>query len=51
MPTPSVAVNKTMRAIVFHGPGKVGVEERPIPQILEPTDIVARVEYAGLCGT
>ncbi|KAF2100886.1 GroES-like protein [Rhizodiscina lignyota] len=41
----------TMRAVVFKGPYSVAVEDRPIPQIQEPTDIIAKVQYAGLCGT
>lgn len=40
----------TMRAVVFKGPHKVKVEERPIPQIKEPTDIVVKVKYTALCG-
>ncbi|KKY28277.1 putative alcohol dehydrogenase [Diplodia seriata] len=41
----------TMRAVVFKGPGKVAVEDRPIPTIQEPTDIVVKVDYTALCGS
>ncbi|KAK7531499.1 chaperonin 10-like protein [Phyllosticta citribraziliensis] len=41
----------TMRAVVFHGPGKVAVEQRPVPKIQEPTDIVVRVDFTALCGS
>ncbi|KAL1639111.1 hypothetical protein SLS58_008313 [Diplodia intermedia] len=40
-----------MRAVVFKGPGKVAVEDRPIPTIQEPTDIVVKVDYTALCGS
>lgn len=40
----------TMRAVVFKGPYKVELEERPIPQIQEPTDIIVKVKYTALCG-
>ncbi|KAH8423281.1 alcohol dehydrogenase family protein [Aspergillus melleus] len=41
----------TMRAVVFHGPYKVAVEERPIPKIQEAGDIVVKVTYTALCGS
>lgn len=34
----------TMKAVVFKGPGKVVVEDRPIPKIKEPGDIIVKVE-------
>ena len=40
----------TMRAVVFKGPYKVELEERPIPRIQEPTDIIVKVKYTALCG-
>jgi threonine dehydrogenase-like Zn-dependent dehydrogenase len=42
--------NDTMRAVVFKGPFKVELEDKPIPQIKEPTDIVVKVKYTALCG-
>ncbi|KAJ6262385.1 hypothetical protein Dda_3193 [Drechslerella dactyloides] len=44
-------MSKTMKAIVFKGPKKIAVEERPIPTIQEPDDIICRVTHAGLCGS
>ena len=41
----------TMRAVIFKGPYKVAVEQRPIPKIKEPTDIIVKVMYSGLCGS
>jgi threonine dehydrogenase-like Zn-dependent dehydrogenase len=40
----------TMRAVVFKGPLKVALEDRPIPKIEDPKDIVVKVEYSALCG-
>lgn len=40
----------TMRAVVFKGPGKVVLEDRPIPKIQDPTDIIVKVNYTALCG-
>lgn len=41
----------TMRAVVFNGKYDVSVEDRPLPQIEDPRDIIVKVQYAGLCGT
>ncbi|KAJ9319106.1 hypothetical protein DTO271D3_694 [Paecilomyces variotii] len=43
--------SNTMRAVVFKGPFNVALEERPIPKIEEPTDIVVKVIYTALCGS
>ncbi|KAL8854812.1 MAG: hypothetical protein Q9221_000318 [Calogaya cf. arnoldii] len=42
---------KTMRAVVFKGPHKVELEDRPIPNIQEDTDIIVKVVYSALCGS
>lgn len=42
--------NDTMKAVVFKGPHKVVVEDRPIPKIQEPTDIIVKVDRVGLSG-
>ena len=39
-----------MKAVVFKGPHKVAVEDRPVPQIKEDTDIIVEVSYSALCG-
>jgi (R,R)-butanediol dehydrogenase/meso-butanediol dehydrogenase/diacetyl reductase len=39
-----------MRAIVYHGPGDVRIEDRPDPEP-GPGQIVVRVATAGICGT
>lgn len=40
----------TMRAVIFKGPHKVAVEDRPVPKIQDQTDIVVKVIYSALCG-
>ena len=40
-----------MRAAIFRGKGQIVVEERPKPQIVEPTDAVVRVILACVCGS
>lgn len=40
-----------MRAVTFQAPGEVRVEERPEPEVGEPTDAVVRVEAGGVCGS
>jgi threonine dehydrogenase-like Zn-dependent dehydrogenase len=40
-----------MRAAVFNGPGDIGVEERPRPEIDAPTDAIVRVTHTAICGS
>ncbi len=40
-----------MRAVTFQAPGMVSVEERPEPELLDPTDAVVRIEATGVCGS
>jgi threonine dehydrogenase-like Zn-dependent dehydrogenase len=37
-----------MKAVVFHGPGKVSIEDRPIPQLKEEGDIIVKVDKVRL---
>ena len=41
---------KTMKAVVFSGKLDVSVEDRPVPQIQDPTDLIVKVRYSALCG-
>jgi hypothetical protein len=34
----------TMKAVVFKGPGKVVIEDRPVPKIKDQTDIIVKVD-------
>ena len=40
-----------MKALVYQGPGKKALEERPIPDIKAPTDAIVRVAMTTICGT
>jgi threonine dehydrogenase-like Zn-dependent dehydrogenase len=40
----------TMKAVVFKGKLEVKLEDRPIPKIVDPTDIIIKVKYSALCG-
>jgi alcohol dehydrogenase len=48
--TPS-AENNTMKALVYHGPGKKAWEQAPKPVILETTDAVVKILKTTICGT
>jgi hypothetical protein len=48
---PNRAMSKTtMKAVVFKGTLDVKIEDRPIPKIVDPTDIIIKVKYSALCG-
>jgi alcohol dehydrogenase len=40
-----------MKALVYHGPGNKAWEEVPDPKILEPTDVIVRIDSTTICGT
>ena len=40
-----------MKALVYHGPGKKAWEEVPDPTILQPTDVIVRIDTTTICGT
>ena len=40
-----------MRGAVMHAPGDVRVEDRPDPEILEPTDAIIRLSATCICGS
>src|SRR5215469_5203014 len=40
-----------MYALVYHGPGKRAWEEVPDPVIVDPTDIIVRIDTTTICGT
>jgi D-arabinose 1-dehydrogenase-like Zn-dependent alcohol dehydrogenase len=40
----------TMRAVVLKGIRSVVVEDRPIPTIQDPRDVIVKVRYTALCG-
>jgi alcohol dehydrogenase len=40
-----------MKALVYHGPGNKSWEDVPDPKIIQPTDVIVRVETTTICGT
>src|SRR5580704_5130098 len=40
-----------MKALVYHGPGRMAWEEAPKPQISSDTDAIVRVDVTTICGT
>ncbi|MBC7405305.1 MAG: alcohol dehydrogenase catalytic domain-containing protein, partial [Cytophaga sp.] len=40
-----------MKALVYLGPGKKAMEERPVPEILAPTDAIVKITKTTICGT
>jgi alcohol dehydrogenase len=41
----------TMRALVYHGPGRKSWENKPKPRIEKATDAVVRITTTTICGT
>src|SRR5260370_21111815 len=42
---------KNMRATVYHGPRDMRINQVPDSIIQAPTDVVARITHAGICGS
>ncbi|MGZ4297569.1 MAG: zinc-dependent alcohol dehydrogenase family protein [Solirubrobacteraceae bacterium] len=40
-----------MKALVYHGPGERGWDSVEDPTILDPTDIIVRIDTSTICGT
>ena len=40
-----------MKALVYQGPGRKALEDRPIPQIQAPGDAIVRITRTTICGT
>ncbi|HEX3012022.1 MAG TPA: alcohol dehydrogenase [Syntrophomonadaceae bacterium] len=41
----------TMKALVYSGPEKIGLQDVPVPKIIEPDDAIVRVTTSTICGT
>ena len=51
---PAVKTNgmaTTMKALVYHGPGKKSWEDKPKPTITKPTDAIVKILKTTICGT
>ncbi len=40
-----------MKAMVYHGVNDIRFEEKPRPQIIDPTDAVVKIVKTTICGT
>jgi alcohol dehydrogenase len=40
-----------MKALIYLGPGKQALEDRPKPEVTAPTDAIVRVTKTTICGT
>jgi alcohol dehydrogenase len=40
-----------MKALVYHGPGKLALEDKPMPIITAPTDAIVKITKTTICGT
>ncbi|KAL3711945.1 hypothetical protein TMatcc_000639 [Talaromyces marneffei ATCC 18224] len=45
-----MALPENMKAVVFHGPYQVAIEDWPVPRIQASTDVIVKVKYTALCG-
>jgi D-xylulose reductase len=36
---------------LLYGPFDARFEDRPIPQIEDPSDVIIRIAYTGVCGS
>ncbi|HCF50610.1 MAG TPA: alcohol dehydrogenase, partial [Syntrophomonas sp.] len=39
------------KALVYRGPEKIGLEDVPVPRIIEPDDAIVKVTTSTICGT
>ena len=40
-----------MKALVYHGPGKKALEQRPKPEIATASDAIVKITKTTICGT
>ena len=50
-PTDNGTTASTMKALVYHGPNSLALEDRPRPGIMQPTDAIVRITTTTICGT
>jgi alcohol dehydrogenase len=49
--TANPSAKTTMKALVYHGPGKFAWEDKPRPVIEQPGDAIVRITTSTICGT
>ena len=40
-----------MKALVYHGPGQRSWDTVPDPEIVNPTDVIVRIDTSTICGS
>ena len=40
-----------MKALVYQGPGRKALEDRPVPEITAPSDAIVKIAKTTICGT
>jgi alcohol dehydrogenase len=40
-----------MKALVYNGVGKIALEDRPKPEVLNPSDVVVKLTRTTICGS
>ena len=48
---PLFSIRLIMKALVYHGPNNVQVDDKPRPTIQSPEDVILRVTSTALCGS
>ncbi|KAF7561894.1 hypothetical protein G7046_g2252 [Stylonectria norvegica] len=46
-----MALPQTMKAVIFDGPHKVSVQDRPVPTLQDDRDVILKVQATALCGS
>ncbi|KAL6354351.1 hypothetical protein LRP88_11681 [Fusarium phalaenopsidis] len=44
-------MSQTNLSCVLYGPGKARFEDRPVPSLKDPHDVIIRISYVGVCGS
>lgn len=44
-------MNRTMKAVVYHGKDHIALEERPVPTLQQPDDAIVRVTLSTICSS
>jgi alcohol dehydrogenase len=50
-PAAATTTRQMMKAVVYGGPGKKGLEQRPRPELQSPGDAIVRIVKTTICGT
>ncbi len=51
VPIRKASARTVMKALVYQGPGKKALEDRPLPKIAAPSDAIVKIAKTTICGT